>query len=573
MASLLSSLSSSLSSLNPINSFPDYHGQYAVGTVDVEIPISDLPSPSLAPEGAVETVAFRIFYPCERPGSHEKSRPVRWVAKPQKETISAFARFLGAKDRMASAISLLPQHLYWIKLPAHRNAEILPPPTSTDRWPVTVFSHGLAGSRNTYSYICGDLASHGMVVIALDHRDGSSPMQRVRATAAAPARSISPVKITHEPGPEAYEGRDKQLRIRLWEVSVAFEALMKIDAGETLDNLDDNTSSSSGVRSEVLKRFEGVLDIHRPGKVSWAGHSFGAATIVQLLKSVHYYQEKPAEVTKPLLVPNSDAAIVQQIMPESPALLLDMWCLPFRSPEQSWLYDRPLPSYSHGGPKGDNVLSVLSESFHRWTANRDVTRHIIAAPMTSRRPSLVPQLSREKGKLLPNWARLRDDSPSSAQDSGYASERSPSPRPVPSRKASSPSSHTPDQAATPTTHQHTPGPHMFYPLRSQHFNQSDFGILFPWLTRRFAKAEEPERIIDLNVRAMVQVARDAGIEVGGSDDSEILQKDSGIRWWISVPVADEVGALAAGEGFGRRLSARSQAPVDVSRDGETSMEM
>lgn len=587
MASYLPSFS--LSSLSPINHFPSYHGPYDVGTVDVEVPVADLPSPSEAPEGAVETVAFRIFYPCAKPSKGETARPVRWIPTPQKATIGAFAQFLGAGPKMSSLISYMPQQLFWIKIPAYRNAKLLDAETSNHRWPVTVFSHGLAGSRNAYSYVCGDLASQGMVVIALDHRDGSSPIQHVRATANSEARSIPPVKITHEPCQEAYEGRDKQLRIRLWEVSMAYEALMKIDAGQLVENLDFNTSWSKKERSDVLGQFAGMLDIHRPGKVSWAGHSFGAATTVQLLKSIYYYQDRPADATKPLIAPKSDAAIIQQIMPESPALLLDMWCLPLRSPDQQWLFERPLPTYSHGGPKGDNVLSVLSESFLNWKDNCDTTKHVIAAPKTSRRPSVAPRLSREKGKLLPSWARLRDQSPaSSMRDSGYSSERSRSPLPTLSRKksgtlsASSSSQASSQQKTSANTSAQSPatrskGPHMFYPLRSQHFNQSDFGILFPWLAKRFTKAEEPERILDLNVRAMAQVIRESGIEIGGEDDREILDVEAGVRRWVHVPVADVAeGELDTAE-VGRKLSVgsgkvRSQAPRDETVEGVAGIE-
>jgi platelet-activating factor acetylhydrolase len=527
-------MASYLSGLSPVNTFPHYNGKYDVGTVDVEIPVSDLPAASDAPEGAVSTIAFRIFYPCQTPGKSEPHRPVRWVPQPQRETINAFAKFLGAGSKLASFISFMPQHLFWIKLPAHRNAEMLEPPTTTKRWPVTMFSHGLAGSRNTYSFICGDMASKGMVVIALDHRDGSSPLQHVRATADTPACSIPAVKIPHTASSETFEGRDKQLRIRLWEASMAFEALMKIDAGQKMENMDENTSWSKKERTEILGRFEGKLDIHRPGTVSWAGHSFGAATTVQLLKNIFYYREKPADATKPLIVPNSDAAIVQQIMPESPTLLLDMWCLPFRSPDQRWLLERPLPSYHTGGPQGDNILSVLSEGFFKWRENCDVTKET---------------------KLPPNLERLRDDSPaSSMRDSGYASDSS---------------SHQGRPSDSPTR---TKGPHMFYPLHSQHFNQSDFGVLFPWITKKFAKAEEPEYIIDLNVRAMVQVMREAGIEIGDESDSEILDADKQLRNWVHIPLGGSQDANVPAA-VGSKLSSANQAPNDSAAVGAGSMEM
>lgn len=568
---------------SPINAFPKYHGPYSVGTVDVEVPATDLPSPSETPDGAQSTIAFRIFYPCVKPASGELDRPVRWVPSPQRLTIAALMKFLGIRERMAAGLSYLPQQLYYIKLRAHRNAKLLDPPTSSGRWPVTVFSHGLAGSRNAYSYVCGDLASNGMIVIALDHRDGSSPIQYVRGTVGEESKCVYPEKISHEPCDEVYQARDRQLRIRLWEISMAYEALMKIDGGQELENLDSNTSLDRKERVEVLWQFDGKMDIHRAGKVTWCGHSFGAVTMTQLLKSVFYSSERPADEGKPLITPNADAAILHQVMPESPTLLLDMWGLPLQSPDQVFLWNRPLPSYATGGPKGANVLSVLSEAFNNWEDNLNINKHIIAAPSRSRRPSAAPRLTREKGKLLPAWARLRDQSP--GHDSGYVSHdsRSParsltrqrsrasglsSPSQAPSSQAAMSSKTSPDRLS-----QSSDGPHMFFVQRSQHFNQSDFGILFPWIAKRFTKAEEPERILELNTRAMVQVIRGAGIEVAGEDDTEILHKDGGVPRFISVPVDDEAEAMATNEGalnaINRKLSVGSIRGAAPPRDGMT----
>jgi len=581
-------MSSLLTGWNPIVSFPKYHGSYEVGTVDVEIPAADLPAPSDAPDGAAPTIAFRIFYPCVKPSSADQDRPVRWIPQPQRATIRAFANFIGVKSpRMANLISYMPQQLYWITLPAHRNAKLLDPPTSNGRWPVTFFSHGLAGSRNAYSYVCGDLASQGMIVIALDHRDGSSPIQYVRATSTTEAHIVNPTKISHEPCPEVYEARDKQLRIRLWEISVAYEALMKIDAGQAVENLDINASTKRKERVEVLWQFDGMLDIHRAGKVTWAGHSFGAATTVQLLKSIYYHRDRPADAGKPLIMPKPDAAIVHQIMPDSPVCLLDMWGLPLRSHDQTFLWDKPLPSYAVGGPCGSNVVSVLSEAFYNWEDNLNINKHVVAPPSLSRRPSNAPRLTRERGRLLPNWARLRDDSPS--KDSGYVSEASRSPmrsltrqrskasfRTTPSQVTTSHKSRSSGPFLSPavsTSPRRSEGTHMFFVKQSQHFNQSDFGLLFPWIAKRVTKAEEPQRIMELNNRAMAQVLRENGIEVAGESDAEILDKTNEIRRWIHVPVEDESAANSemAIAAVSRKLSIISTSGRSIAppRDGMT----
>ncbi|KAK0907768.1 hypothetical protein LTR02_005310 [Friedmanniomyces endolithicus] len=549
---------------NPIKYFPEYCGPFDVGTVDVEIPVSDLPSPADAPEDAQPTVAFRIFYPCDKPSKYDADRPVRWIPQPQRATIAAFAKFLGAKEKVASAVSYLPQQLYWIKLPAHRNAKLREPQASNGKWPVTVFSHGLAGSRNAYSQICGDLASNGMVVIALDHRDGSSPIQYVRATSKTEAHIVNPVRISHSPvTKEVYDARDKQLRIRLWEISLAYEALVKIDKGYRIENLDDNTSRLRKERSEVLLQFSDVLDIHRPGRVTWAGHSFGAATSVQLLKSIYYYKDRTASDGRPLIVPHADAAIIQQVAPESPALLLDMWGLALKSPEQTYLWERPMPSYAVRGPNGSNVLAVLSEAFQNWKDNLNLNKAAIAKPSHSRRPSIAPRLTRERGKLLPQWARLR--APSPASDSGYASSSAARSTPQLTRQSSMSTGLTTPSAGSSglsarLSSNRTPGPHMFYVETSQHFNQSDFGILFPWIAYRVSKAQDPATILELNTRAMVQVLREAGIEVAGDDDAEILNKDGSVPRWVSIPVNDDEqqatkpGALSA---INRKLSVTS----------------
>jgi len=319
-----------------------------------------------------------------------------------------------------------------------------------------IFSHGLGGSRNTYSQILGNVASHGIVVIAADHRDKSSPISYVRATDKTEAQTVDYEKMAHTPTAEVYAGRDKQLKIRLWELGLIHDATLKIDKGHYPHNLDPNSSSHKRDDTiDVLKMFVGNLDVHEPGTIIWAGHSFGAATIVQLLKSTYWQtREKGNSLDAPLFNPSPTSSIANQISPSSPAILLDMWCLPFRSNGTRSLWEKPMPCYAPSGPGGVAILAVLSEAFFKWSGNIKDTKRVLCPP-------------------------------------------------------------------TGTGQSGKPGPRLFYPQSSAHLSQSDFGVLFPWLTRKVLKTDDPERYIQLNARAILQVLRENEYDLAGPSMTEV----------------------------------------------------
>jgi platelet-activating factor acetylhydrolase len=89
--------------MNPTPAFPAHTGPYKVGSVDIEIPTSELENPSTGSlHDVLPTVAFRVFYPATQE-SNEKE--VRWIPSPQREYISAYARFLGANSAFAGVFS------------------------------------------------------------------------------------------------------------------------------------------------------------------------------------------------------------------------------------------------------------------------------------------------------------------------------------------------------------------------------------------------------------------------------------------------------------------------------------
>ncbi|KAI4289282.1 MAG: hypothetical protein L6R35_001449 [Caloplaca aegaea] len=383
-----------------------------------------------------------------------------------------------------------------------------------------VFSHGLGGTKNAYSHLLGSLASHGVVVIAPEHRDGSAPLSCIHEKRGSASRLVEYRSISHRQSPEVEKARDEQLRIRLWEIGLVHEALLKIDRGEPLTNL---LSDASADASDHLAMFASSLDVHTAGSISWAGHSFGAASIVQFVKSVFYHKAQSAAVSshQRLFDPSTSSQVAHQITPSSAVYLLDLWCLPLLSEHTQWLRDLPLPSYSAEGPGGRNVTAILSEAFFKWEKNLIELKRTI-----SENPSLDTPLNK---------------------------------------------SH--------------PAPYVFYPVSSAHLSQSDFGILFPWLTKRVLKAQDPARTLRLNTRAILEVMRRNGIEVANTSsvdmeqatsdghipqgqlgqDLSILKGDGSVPGWIALDLA--TSSKHVDEAANERTSENAD-PMDAVVQGE-----
>lgn len=364
-----------------------------------------------------------------------------------------------------------------------------------------IFSHGLGGSRNAYSQLVGSIASHGIIVIAPEHRDGSAPISYIRDvpsnnsvgekhSAKRAKRIVDYTKLSHTPSPEVEAGRDEQLKIRLWELGVIHESVRQMDLGKDMGNL--NTSSTP------LKPFQDMMDVHTPGKTIFAGHSFGAASVAQFVKST-FYSARTSEAPstyKPLFTPSTRSAIREQITPKTPLIFLDMWCFPLRNESTRWLWDLPLPCYSSpDAPGGSAVLAVESQAFFKWSTHLKATKRFLS-------PSPSVEKYDYKGQKITE-------------------------------------------------------PQIFYATTSAHLSQSDFGLLFPWVVKKVFGSEEPERIMRLNVRAILQVLRNQGMEVSATsaadmeiseevskgleikDDIAILSRKKEVRGWVWI--SDDAG--------------------------------
>jgi platelet-activating factor acetylhydrolase len=383
-----------------------------------------------------------------------------------------------------------PRILHYISIPVLKNAPLLAPKTPNNRWPVMIFSHGLAGSRNAYSHLLGSIASHGVVVIAPEHRDCSTPISYIRDISSLDgqeekpsskyaSRTIRYKKYPHTPTPDVEEGRNAQLKIRLWELGLIHDSLLKVDGAKPLTNL--NSSSVS------LAMFNDRIDVNTPGKITFGGHSFGAATIVQFVKSTFYSPENsdiPAQY-QTLFTPSSRSSLISQITPSTPVILLDCWCMPLRASTTRWLWNKPMPCYAPGGAGGSALLAVESQAFYKWRVHLKATKRLLSPDPTSDAYNYPSGISE---------------------------------------------------------------PNFYYATSSAHLSQSDFGMLFPWVTKKIFATEEPERLMRLNVRAILQVLRNCGVPVSETskedmemsgdqesgetkDDKLILGKDGEVRGW------------------------------------------
>jgi len=319
------------------HALPAYSGPYSVGTMEIEIPVRSPRAFSHIKRNhnhalRIDTVLFSMYYPCELEGYSKSGggKPSRatWLPRPRVLTCKGYAKFLSLPHFPVTAYMAATS--MFTKLPAFRNAMLanhVPaqnkqedepsggseetladvPTANKPRFPVIMFTHGLGGSRTCYSSICGELASHGFVVCAVEHRDGSG----ARSTVNIPPSNqladgkkrdntkpkdyyvvdyIFPLDNAQDTNPNNAQGVDVELRtaqieMRMAEIEEAHYALELINSGRgelicksNLRKKGNPGSSSKGLDDVNWDDWKGRMYTDH---ATIMGHSFGGATSVQ----------------------------------------------------------------------------------------------------------------------------------------------------------------------------------------------------------------------------------------------------------------------------------------------------
>ena len=350
----------------------------------------------------LETVLMTVYYPTKHADYNLRKHDPRfsrelWLGRPRLGVAEGFGNFAGI-GRLAIPL-FLPS--MFTKLPAYRNAPIAshwapevnlktsgikvktesgPRPKGAPqepRFPLVLFSHGLGGTRTMYSSVCGEFASYGFVVCAVEHRDGSGPrtyvnharsgegsmedLERRRRVDHRPQEKANgydcidylfPQDNPWDTSPHNEKGVDEELRsaqiaLRIAEMEEAYRVMCEIGNGDGKLVADRNlrcegfqASSSHGLEGVDWPRWKNRICLDH---VTAAGHSFGAATVTEMLR----HDDRFGYLSQ--------------------GIIYDLWGAGTRPPEKE------APTHRIHTP----ILAINSEAFTYWPSNFELVESLV----------------------------------------------------------------------------------------------------------------------------------------------------------------------------------------------------
>ena len=227
----------------PVLALPEPTGSLAVATMTVQWVDEGRDQPATADPDDYRTIVGQLWYPADT-----DTAPAAYYLGRDADEAAVVA------SSVAAAYGLPAFLLGDVAVGRTNSTPGSPPPAGDERFPVVLFSPGLGGVRMQNTTWAEELASHGYVVVALDHPYDSAIVVMDDGTAVTSA-----LAATGDPA------EDNRLAagwtaVRAADLSFALTSLERLDAGE----------GASGLT--------GRLDTDR---AAVTGHSIGGAAAIQ----------------------------------------------------------------------------------------------------------------------------------------------------------------------------------------------------------------------------------------------------------------------------------------------------
>ncbi|KAK9462336.1 platelet-activating factor acetylhydrolase, isoform II-domain-containing protein [Lipomyces oligophaga] len=368
---------------------PPYPGPFPVGTVEIEIPA---PWPKAYPEiqSSVETLLFRLFYPVSADvfEACEAQHPF-WFPEDRREYLRALVDFTNRPAIAGNLISRIP-YITDTVLPCKANLPLKAAPEG-QKWPVVLFSHGLGGTRNTYSQFCGSMASHGFIVIAPEHREHSAPLTHVRDFSAKGwVQKRVHYRREMEINQDARILRTYQLVQRSREI-VSILRVLLVQQPELLPI--DRAAVEAGRQIDPIK-FDWSQVNTKLDEVILSGHSFGASTVVSLAKGAYHHVEMLFETKDS--VPISNVLGFERVPSNLETPIIDRedeFLRPVSTPALLLLDPWGIPVYhTMSIPLTVPTLANMSQPFYNWGANMKLIYQLLSNSAVEESAKPVPPI-------------------------------------------------------------------------------------------------------------------------------------------------------------------------------------
>lgn len=215
---------------------PELTGPHPVGTVSIHLTDHERLDP-IAKDGSLRSIMASVFYPALTSGSEEYTRAPVFTPKQASWTDD----YIGLKEGTAASI--------------FARSRLRAPISGGSRFPILLFSHGAAMSREMHTSGLEDLASHGWVIVAVSHPGDANFVE-------FPDGSVVINNGSYPPFSGYPDNRYEAIDIRVADMLFLAEALRNGNVASHIPGLDVNLPTE---------------------KIGTFGHSFGGATASQML--------------------------------------------------------------------------------------------------------------------------------------------------------------------------------------------------------------------------------------------------------------------------------------------------